>query len=130
MSVGLLIITHNGIGKELLSTATEMLGLCPLEAKAIAIRHDCDPDKMEQKSRKSIAALDSGDGVLLLTDAYGSTPSNISTRLLGDNVSMVAGINLPMLIRVLNYPGLHLEALTEKALSGGNDGILVYRQGN
>lgn len=129
MSVGLLIITHNDIGKELLNAATEMLGVCPLEAVAYSVSRNSDPDQLEKTARESIARLDTGDGVLILTDAYGSTPSNISTRLLDEShTRMVSGINLPMLIRVLNYPRLGLDALTGKALSGGNDGILEYHQ--
>ncbi len=129
MSVGLLIITHNDIGKELLKAATEMLGVCPLEAVTYSVSRNSDPDDLERKARESITRLDSGDGVLILTDAYGSTPSNISTRLLDDShTHMVSGVNLPMLIRVLNYPRLGLDALTEKALSGGNDGILEYHR--
>jgi PTS system ascorbate-specific IIA component len=129
MSVGLLIITHNDIGKELLNAATEMLGVCPLQAVSHSISRSSDPDKMERMARQSIEELDTGDGVLILTDAYGSTPSNISTRLLdAGRTRMVSGINLPMLIRVLNYPRMGLDALTGKALSGGNDGILEYHQ--
>ena len=60
----------------------------------------------------------------VLTDMYGSTPSNIACRLTGTHTKVVAGINLPMLIRVLNYPRLTLTELAEKALSGGRDGIM------
>ena len=76
-------------------------------------------------------ALDDGDGVLVLTDLYGSTPSNIAASLLGTGaVQVVAGLNLPMLIRVLNYPAEDLPALADKAVSGGNRGILLCRGGS
>jgi len=62
---------------------------------------------------------------------YGSTPSNIATRLCdhNDKVVVIAGINLPMLVRLLNYPNLNLDQLADKALSGGQDGILLCRNG-
>ena len=70
--------------------------------------------------------LDEGDGVLVLTDAYGSTPSNIACRLgARRQVAVVTGLNLPMLLRVLNYPALPLDELKEKAVSGGRDGVLL-----
>jgi PTS system ascorbate-specific IIA component len=68
--------------------------------------------------------LDDGDGVLVLTDLFGSTPSNISVRLLSrGNIEVVSGVNLSMLIRVMNYPELSLPILVTKALTGGHDGI-------
>ncbi len=58
---------------------------------------------------------------------YGSTPSNISSQLLvNSGLKLVAGLNLPMLVRLLNYPQLDLEEMTQKALSGGKDGIILY----
>ena len=69
--------------------------------------------------------LDHGQGVLILTDIYGSTPSNIACALsTKENVRIISGINLPMLIRVLNYPNLELDELVLKAISGGQEGIM------
>jgi PTS system ascorbate-specific IIA component len=69
--------------------------------------------------------LDAGDGVLVLTDMFGSTPSNIATRLRAPGaLAVVAGVNLPMLVRVLNYASLDLQALVDKAASGGARGVL------
>jgi PTS system ascorbate-specific IIA component len=70
--------------------------------------------------------MDQGQGVLVLTDIFGSTPSNIAASLAEDGrIAVVAGLNLPMLVRVLNYPEDPLEGLTEKAIVGGNRGILA-----
>jgi len=126
MSAGLLIITHNDIGEQLLNTATTMLDTCPLPAAAIAINTDCNPDNTIKQALQLVDELDSGEGVLVLTDMYGSTPSNIANQLSdGHHVVVVTGINLPMLIRVLNYPRLNLEQLADKAGSGGHDGIII-----
>lgn len=126
MSVGLLIITHGEIGKMLLHTATQMLNVCPLPTHTLNASFDCDPDLVLNRAIEQARLLDTGMGVLILTDMYGSTPSNIATRV-QDHVtaSVVAGINLPMLVRVLNYPDLTLTELEHKALSGGRDGVLL-----
>lgn len=125
MSIGLLIITHNQIGAELLDTAVNMLGYCPLLAETLAIRTDSNPDRVRARAAELTEELDQGDGVLVLTDMFGSTPSNIATSLrCTGRVTVVSGINLPMLVRVLNYPHLSLDSLTAKALTGGSDGIL------
>jgi PTS system ascorbate-specific IIA component len=72
-----------------------------------------------------VLALDQGDGVIVLTDMFGSTPSNIATALTRDNehVTVIAGVNLPMLVRLMNYPRLSMAQLKDKALSGGREGI-------
>jgi PTS system mannose-specific IIA component len=124
MSVGVLIITHNDIGRVLLDTATSMLGTSPLECIVISLTPSADPDTLMRKAREDVARLNKGDGVLVLTDMYGSTPSNIAVSLCSSkDIMVVAGINLPMLIRVMNYPQLSLAQLANKAITGGNDGI-------
>jgi mannose PTS system EIIA component len=126
--IGLLIITHNNIGAELVKTATLMLGMCPLMTQALPVTPSSDPDAVLRQAQRHLIELNSGDGVLVLTDMYGSTPSNIAAHLANENqVKVVAGINLPMLVRVLNYPQLDLKDLANKALSGGRDGILLCK---
>ncbi|EHQ51365.1 MULTISPECIES: PTS sugar transporter subunit IIA [Ectothiorhodospira] len=126
MSVGLLIITHNHIGEDLLSTARSMMGSIPLETRCLAVSQSGDPDILLDRAIDLYQRLNQGDGVLVLTDMYGSTPSNIANRLLQQpKVQVIAGINLPMLVRVLNYPNLRLHELVNKAISGGHDGILL-----
>lgn len=124
--VGLLLITHNQIGAALLETASNMIGMCPLMMDVLAVPGDCDPDAMVRRGLKMVDRLDRGEGVLILTDIYGSTPSNIAARL-ADNrrVLAVSGVNLPMLVRVMNYPRLTVAELAAKAQSGGRDGIFL-----
>ncbi len=125
MNVGILLLTHGQIGNALLQTAVEVLGVCPLSSCVLSAPAGCDPEKILSEAGAALNELDSGDGVLVLTDLYGSTPSNIACKLqLHAQVRVVTGLNLPMLIRVLNYPGLELDALRDKALSGGRDGVL------
>jgi PTS system mannose-specific IIA component len=128
MTVGLIVITHNQIGSTLMETASSMLGGCPMPLEIISVTTGSNPEQILQLARDKLDRLGQGDGVIVLTDMYGSTPSNIATRLCGDDdkVAVIAGINLPMLVRLLNYPNLSLEQLVEKAMSGGQDGILLY----
>ena len=122
--VGLLIVTHDQIGTALYETATHMLGMCPLMTEVLPVMGDSDPDAMVRQGTELIDRLDQGDGVLVLTDMYGSTPSNIAARLaVNHQVLVVSGINLPMLVRVMNYPTLRVMELALKAESGGRDGI-------
>ncbi|MDD3609085.1 MAG: PTS sugar transporter subunit IIA [Halothiobacillaceae bacterium] len=125
MSVGLLLICHNQIGHELLETATDMLNRCPLNVRHLPVYQDDDPMDLLARARRKLQELDTGDGVLILTDMYGSTPSNIAHRLMdAGEVRVLSGANLPMLVRALNYPELCLNEMTEKVLSGGREGIL------
>ena len=125
MTVNVLIISHENVGAALLDAAVNTLGFCPLSADNLPIWGHCDPEAMLDLARKKVEALDTGDGVLILTDLYGSTPSNIACRLGQEtNANVITGVNLPMLIRVLNYPKLSMEELVEKAQSGGREGIM------
>ena len=128
MSVGLLIITHESIAKAIVDTAVHMLGRSPLGVGLLPAPRDCDPDALRREAHRQIERLDQGDGVLVLTDIYGSTPSNVACSLVdGKRVLAVSGINLPMLVRVMNYPQLSLGGLAEKAVSGGRDGVFACR---
>ncbi len=126
MSVGLLLITHEGIANSLLNTAQKMLRTCPLHTEVLEVPLDADTTLIQQQGEVFLKHLQQGDGVLILTDLYGGTPSNIGHRLLNNqNTKMLAGINLPMLIRVLNYPNLNLQDMVSKAFSGGRDGVIL-----
>jgi PTS system ascorbate-specific IIA component len=126
VSVGLLLITHAGIGAELLEAATRMLGACPLRAKALSVENGDDPALMARRARTYTEELDTGDGVLVLTDLFGSTPANIASGLCdAGHIRILSGVNLPMLVRVLNYAQLSLDDLVDKALSGAREGVLL-----
>jgi PTS system ascorbate-specific IIA component len=128
MSVAVLIITHESIGQVLLETAEATLGFCPLTAHVIGVDRTCDPDKKLHQALNILEQEKDCEAMLVLTDMYGSTPSNIACRLLETpKVRVVSGVNLPMLIRVFNYPDLGIDELVEKAVSGGREGIMDCR---
>jgi mannose PTS system EIIA component len=126
MSVGILIISHNGIGAALFGTTNFMIKDSPLNVKLLSANRDSDVDDLYESAILLVKELDDGEGVLVLTDLYGSTPNNIANSLHEHaNINIVTGLNLSMLIRLFNYPDLNLADLTEKAYSGGIDGITI-----
>ncbi len=128
MSVGLLLVCHNNIGNALIDTALSLMETVPLEIKVLNVYRDSAPEHIVEMARDMVLEMDTGDGVLILTDLFGATPSNIAAKLYGGHrVAIIAGLNLPMLIRTLNYPTLDLDLLAEKALTGGRDGIVMYK---
>lgn len=126
MSVGVLLVTHGKLGHYLLETMTDMLGTLTLGSDVLEVRRVQDPNVLLRQGARMIERLDQGQGVLILTDAYGSTPSNIASRLheAGRTV-VIAGVNLPMLVRIFNYPKLTLSALAAAAVEGGQRGVVV-----
>jgi len=127
MSVGLLLICHEYVGAALLSAAKSICGDYEGDVGDVTVAHSARPENILQGIAEQLEALDSGSGVLVLSDLYGSTPSNIATRFYQPGkVVVVLGVNLPMLIRVFNYSGSDLDELSLKAACGGRDGVFVY----
>ena len=96
-------------------------------AKQLALFHHCPShgdDRMDTILREGIRKVDQGDGVLILADVYGATHTNVACHLLArGRIELITGVNLPMLLRVLNYRHLKMDDLIDKALSGGSGGI-------
>ncbi|HEY5789897.1 MAG TPA: PTS fructose transporter subunit IIA [Gammaproteobacteria bacterium] len=124
MAVGVLLVTHGELGAELLRIASAIMGEPPLPCAAVSVAQDRDPEQAHAELGARLAGLEQGDGVLVLVDLFGATPCNV-VRLLPDAhpCALVTGANLPMLLRVFNYPDLDLPGLVEKALGGGRDGV-------
>ena len=126
MSVGLLLVTHGKLGRYLLDTMTDTLDTLALPAEVLEVRRVQDPKVLLRQGGRMIERLDQGQGVLILTDAFGSTPSNIASHLhLEGRTLVVAGINLPMLLRIFNYPALDLKNLAAAAVEGGQRGVVI-----
>lgn len=124
--IGVLLVMHGKLGHHLLETLTDVLGELPLATDVLEVRRVEAPEVLVKQGGKLIERLDGGNGVLILTDAYGSTPGNIATRLAASGrCAVVAGVNLPMLIRIFNYPRLALPEMVNNAIEGGRRGILA-----
>jgi PTS system ascorbate-specific IIA component len=123
--VGILIFSHGSLGDSLVHCANHVMGYKGSYLLDLRINTWDSPDVVEERARTLIEQLDSGDGVLMLCDICGATPCNIATRLVvPGKVECVAGVNLPMLIRVLTYRNAPLTEVTEKALDGGRGGVI------
>lgn len=129
MSVGLIIVTHDKSGEILLDTLERNFGPFPLPVKTYIFDFDCDIEKSRYELTNLIHSLDKGQGVLVLTDLIGASPCN-TVKFLSETlpIEVVTGVNLPMLIRIMNYPDLALDVLAQKAISGGKDGIISCNQ--
>jgi mannose PTS system EIIA component len=127
MSVGVLLMTHEAVGKALVQAARHVMPKLPLHVDAVEVPPHADPDVMRTLTARHARELDTGDGVLVLADLYGATPCNIGLSLseLGVHLHCVSGLNLPMLLRVLNYSEKTLPELAEIAASGGRGGIFI-----
>jgi PTS system mannose-specific IIA component len=127
MSVGILLLTHESMGDALIETSRHLLGRVSLKVDALAIPPGADIDFAMEATASRIRALDSGDGVLVLTDVFGATPSNVLDKIAPTGVptKRVSGLNLPMLLRVLNYPEQSLAELAQTAEQGGRAGIKI-----
>ena len=129
MSVGVLLMTHEAVGHALISATRHVMPQLPLTVDALEVPPQADPDVMRSLTARHARALDQGEGVLVLADLYGATPCNIGLSLgtLGLRLRCVSGLNLPMLLRVLNYAEKPLDELAEIAASGGRGGIFIDR---
>ena len=126
MSVGILLITHEGIGHALLAVATRLLRKLPLQTAAFEVPFDGDVDALLPQASAALRKVDGGHGVLVLTDLYGATPSNIAAKLsrLGTPVRRVSALSLPMLLRGMNYADLPLDELPAVAAAGARNGVI------
>jgi PTS system ascorbate-specific IIA component len=123
--IGVLLLGQREIGEAMLVAAQHVLGARPSQIEVLPLEHDRDPDYLRQMIEQCLARLDDGQGVLILADVYGASHANVACRLLATNrVEMVCGVNLPMLLRVLNYRQLPLAEVARKAVSGGGEGIV------
>ena len=123
--IGVLVITHGAIGEALLSSAEQILGAKQARTAALGVSRTDDPDAVLERARALAARLDEGAGVLVLTDMFGATPCNVAARLLADGrIEGVAGVSLPMLVRVLSGRNGSLPAAVQRALSGGAEGVV------
>lgn len=127
MSVGLLLLTHEGAAAPFAPLVHRLLGRLPLPIESFELAFDADLDAVLPLASAALRRADHGDGVLILTDLYGASPSNLAARLtqLGTPARRVAGLSLPMLLRVCNYSDQTLDELALTAVAGGKTGVVI-----
>lgn len=123
--IGVFIIAHENLGDSLIRCVTHVLGGRPPRFESLTIGSHDDAFSLLPQARKMVAALDDGEGVLILSDIYGATPCNLACKLIvPGKVEVVTGISLPMLVRAFTYRDKGLSMMASKAVSGGRDGVL------
>ena len=129
--IGILIISHGNLGDSLIHCAHHVMGGNPPQLMHLGVTVQDDPETVTPKALALVQQLDSGDGVLVLSDICGATPCNIASRLVEPGkVECLAGVNLPMLVRALTYRNEPLVTMTGKALSGGKEGAMRIYPGD
>jgi len=127
--IGILIITHEQLGASLIDCVIHILGERPALLHNHIVFPDADPNAEVITLQTALRQLDEGDGVLILTDILGATPANIASRLIQDGrIECLAGLNLPMLLRAVQYRHIPLPQLIDKVLTGGRESILPIPQ--
>ena len=125
--IGILIIAHGSLGESLMECAKHVIGNKPNQLAFLAVNTYDKPADLLPRAQKLIDGLNSGEGVLVLSDMYGATPCNIVTKLLVPGmVEGVAGVNMPMIVRTMTYRHESLSALVDKAISGGREGVVRF----
>jgi len=126
--ISILVIAHEPLASALVCAAQHVYSRDPCAASAqlagLDVAPASDPEAVLAQARALVAHADRGQGVLVLTDLAGATPGNVAARLADPgHVQVVAGVNMPMLLRALCYGAQGLEAVAQKAAAGGTAGV-------
>ena len=122
--IGILIIAHGNLGDSLIQCMTHLLGKRPDGITALQVTGTDDARSLLPTAQRLVAAVDDGEGVLIITDIFGSTPSNLACKLLiPGRVEGVAGANVPMLVRAVTYRTRGIDVMLKRVVSGGCEGV-------
>jgi PTS system ascorbate-specific IIA component len=123
--IGVLIVAHDQLPDSFVRAAAHVLGGRPAQFETLSVAASDDPHKLLPAAREQIARLDTGEGVLIFSDIYGATPCNLATKLVNPGrVEVLAGVNLPMLVRAFTYRARGMDTMIKKAVSGGCEGVV------
>jgi len=123
--IGILLITHGSLGESLIQCACHVLNRRPPQLLQLGVSGQDDPLDTLPLARQLLDMVDTGDGVLILSDIVGATPANIAAKLLEPGrIEGVAGVNLPMLLRTITYRERNMEILVKKAVAGACEGVV------
>jgi len=126
--IGIFLITHGTLGESLIQCASHVLNRRPEQIVQLGVSAQDDPLDLMPAAVEMLKWVDSGDGVVVLTDVFGATPANMAVKLLQPGrVAGIAGVNVPMLLRMLTYRDRDLETLIRRGISGGCEGVLQLK---
>ena len=124
----ILLIAHAPLANALRQCALHVFPDCGDGVVAIDVQPNLSPDETLAAARialEPLAGSDRNDGVLVLTDIFGATPSNVAQKLVdGATSRLITGVNLPMLLRAVSYRHESLDALVARAVIGGTQGVM------
>lgn len=124
----LLLVSHGQVGQALLDAAIDILGQNPMSTLILAVSPEDSPEDICRRGLELLEQRPEDEPILVLTDMLGSTPCNVATKLRSSKgFQVVAGLNLPMLLHVLNHADSDLTQLASSALETGRRGIVAGR---
>jgi len=124
MSAALFFITHEGIASNLIKIGEAIINKTNNNLSYFEVPMDANINLIIEGIENRLEQLDTKEGLLFITDIYGSTPSNIAQKIADKHrADLISGVNLPMIIRLLNYRDKAVNILIQKALDGAKKGI-------
>ncbi len=126
--VGVVIVTHGNLAKELITAVNFVVSSqTSLKMEPVSLDPTQDFESLKEKIKKAIDKVDDGGGILIVTDMFGGTPSNVGLTFLEDNkIEVISGANLPMLLKLATLSDNHsLKEIVKRAESAGKDNIII-----
>ena len=126
--IGIVVVTHGNLAEELISAVKFVLSEEPsVKLAGVSLDPSKEFDTFKKLIENSIKSVDSGDGILLVTDMFGGTPSNISLTFLDEEkIEVISGVNLPMLLKLSTLKSdVKLNDAIKIAEKAGRDNIIV-----
>ena len=122
---GILLVTHANLGSTLIETVEFILGNSQDNLFSVSINIQEDPNSLRKKIKKGISKVRTDNGVIILTDMFGGTPSNLSYSFLEEGqVEVISGVNLPILLKAVNSRSkMDMETLTSSLVEHGKRSI-------
>jgi mannose PTS system EIIA component len=123
--IGILLVTHANLGNALIETVEFISGKKETHIAAVSINIQEDPESLRKKIKKAILEVKTDNGVVILTDMFGGTPSNLSYSFLEEGqVDVISGVNLPILFKAVNSRSkMNMETLTSVLVEHGKKSI-------
>lgn len=124
--IGILVVSHEPLGTALIHCTRHIFGRMPPQLAALDVIPDEDPEQALHSARELLKRINDGTGAIVLTDLFGATPARIAARLAETGrIVVIAGVNLPMLVKALTHRRAPLDEVTRRLLDGVRDTILT-----